>query len=388
MSNYYQTIKERLVNLLSLSSDKMSESEAIENIIEGSEFRGTKLWVLICSIFIASLGLNQNSTAVIIGAMLISPLMGPIMGMGLGFGIEDANLIRRCAKNLGIATLFSLLTSCIFFLISPLNDARSELLARTQPMIWDVLIAFFGGLAGIITTCSKNKGNILAGVAIATALMPPLCTAGYGLATLQFNFLLGAFYLFIINCVYIGFATYLGVLLMKLNKVGKIRTKHFKLWSILTLVIVVIPSIFTTVNIIHEGFTEAHIREFIHDEFGTLEETELLKYKNNKGDSIDVIEVSIIGKPLSEQEIELKQAKMGGYNLKRHLLRVVQNGEVETSEHSIRRQSVIIDGVIRTLQDQILQLHRENDSLRNANLLLKQSIGESQLSDSTTISVQ
>lgn len=361
-----QLMKRQILHLLSFSKDKIQDTEAIENIIISTEFRGTSLWVLICSVFIASLGLNMNSTAVIIGAMLISPLMGPIMGIGLGFGIEDAELIKRCAKNLAIATLFALITSCLYFFISPINDARSELLARTQPTLYDVLIAFFGGLAGIITTCSRNKGNILAGVAIATALMPPLCTAGYGLATMQWQFIFGAFYLFIINCSYIGLATYVGVLLMKLPKVGEIKKKNFKLWSLVILIIVVIPSIFTTVGIVRTDLRNARVSEFVHKEFGQLPATELIGYRFEKNDSTETIEVSLIGKALSGHELDVIRAKMNGYQLDENTdLRVVQNAEVETTEHSLQKQSILIEGVIKTLQSQIMQLQHENDSLKH-----------------------
>lgn len=361
----FSIIKRQLKYYLSIDRDKIQDTEAIENIIISTEFRGTSLWVLICSVFIASLGLNMNSTAVIIGAMLISPLMGPIMGIGLGFGIDDGGLIRRCVKNLAVATVFALVTSSIYFYISPINDARSELLARTQPSLYDVLIAFFGGLAGIITTCSRNKGNILAGVAIATALMPPLCTAGYGLATLQWRFIFGAFYLFVINCVYIGFATYLGVLLFKLRKVGELKHKNFKTWTTVVLIIIMIPSIFTTIGLVRNDIREARISEFVHEQFGNLPATELAAYRYEKSDSIESIEVSLIGRPLSDNEIELIRAKMGGYQLKNKVLHVVQNGVVESYEKSIQKQSVIVDGVIRTLQEQMLQLQRENDSLRH-----------------------
>lgn len=361
----FSIIKRQLKYYLSIDRDKIQDTEAIENIIISTEFRGTSLWVLICSVFIASLGLNMNSTAVIIGAMLISPLMGPIMGIGLGFGIDDGDLIRRCVKNLAVATVFALVTSSVYFYISPINDARSELLARTQPSLYDVLIAFFGGLAGIITTCSRNKGNILAGVAIATALMPPLCTAGYGLATMQWRFIFGAFYLFVINCVYIGFATYLGVLLFKLRKVGELNHKNFKTWTTVVLIIIMIPSIFTTIGLVRSDIRDARISEFVHEQFGNLPATELAAYRYEKSDSIESIEVSLIGRPLSDNEIELIRARMGGYQLKNKVLHVVQNGVVETYEKSIQKQSVIVDGVIRTLQQQMLQLQRENDSLRH-----------------------
>ena len=182
-SNFIDSVKRFLTHYLDMSQDREDEAASVEAIRAGVEFKGSTILILVFAIFIASLGLNTNSAAVIIGAMLISPLMGPIMGIGLGLGINDYELIKRSFRNLAVATLFSVITSTVYFWISPLNEARSELLARTSPTIYDVLIAFFGGLAGIVAMSSKQKGNVLPGVAIATALMPPLCTAGFGLAT-------------------------------------------------------------------------------------------------------------------------------------------------------------------------------------------------------------
>ena len=199
----------------SLLHEREDPAIIIDTISKGIVFRGTNLWVLIFAIFIASLGLNVNSTAVIIGAMLISPLMGPIMGLGLAIGINDLSLLRKSFYNYAVATGAALATSTLFFLLSPLNEAHSEILARTAPNIYDVLIALFGGLAGIIATSSKQKGNVITGVAIATALMPPLCTAGYGLATLRFEYFVGAFYLFIINTVFIALATFITARFLK-----------------------------------------------------------------------------------------------------------------------------------------------------------------------------
>lgn len=195
---FVDSVKKFLTHYLDMSQDREEEAASIEAIRAGVEFKGSTILILVFAIFIASLGLNTNSAAVIIGAMLISPLMGPIMGIGLGLGINDYELIKRSFRNLAVATLFSVITSTIYFWVSPLNEARSELLARTSPTIYDVLIAFFGGLAGIVAMSSKQKGNVLPGVAIATALMPPLCTAGFGLATGNFYYFFGAFYLFFI----------------------------------------------------------------------------------------------------------------------------------------------------------------------------------------------
>ena len=193
--NTTQIIKQIRV-YFNLMPDKEEEHDIIDQISSGVSFRGANLWILIFAIFIASLGLNVNSTAVIIGAMLISPLMGPIIGMGLAVGTNDLNLLKRAAKNYGVATLISVLTATLYFLLTPLSEAQSELLARTSPTLYDVLIAFCGGAAGIIALCTRGKGNVIPGVAIATALMPPLCTAGFGLATGHWLYFLGAFYLY------------------------------------------------------------------------------------------------------------------------------------------------------------------------------------------------
>ncbi|MFO7569680.1 MAG: DUF389 domain-containing protein [Smithellaceae bacterium] len=198
---------EKILQALKLGKD-IEDYDTIHATIERDLiFKGTNLWILAFAIVIASIGLNMNSTAVIIGAMLISPLMGPINGMGYSIATYNMPLFRKAAKNLSFAVAASLIASTLYFAISPVSTAHSELLARTSPTIYDVLIALFGGLAGIVAISSKSKGNVIPGVAIATALMPPLCTAGYGLATGQLNFFFGAFYLFTINTVFIAMAS-------------------------------------------------------------------------------------------------------------------------------------------------------------------------------------
>ena len=192
----FDSLRRFLRDRFDLGEDGALQDEVVDNICRGVDFRGTNLWVLIFATFVASLGLNVNSTAVIIGAMLISPLMGPIMGMGLSVGINDFDLLKRSVRNFGFMVLVSILTSTLYFVVSPLSGAQSELLARTVPTTYDVLIAFFGGLAGIVAQSRRDRtSTVIPGVAIATALMPPLCTAGYGLATLQLNYFLGASYL-------------------------------------------------------------------------------------------------------------------------------------------------------------------------------------------------
>ena len=188
----------KIAQNFSLAHEQDSPLAIHDSIVSGIIVRGTNLWILMLAIVIASVGLNINSTAVIIGAMLVSPLMGPIIGIGYGLGTYDFDLVRQAIKNFLFAVIASLIVSTLYFSVSPINEAHSELLARTSPNIYDVLIAFFGGLAGFIAIVSRQKGNVITGVAIATALMPPLCTAGYGIATNQWSFLAGALYLFTI----------------------------------------------------------------------------------------------------------------------------------------------------------------------------------------------
>jgi len=215
----FDSLRRFLRDRFDLGEDSALQDEVVDNICRGVDFRGTNLWVLIFATFVASLGLNVNSTAVIIGAMLISPLMGPIMGMGLSVGINDFDLLKRSVRNFGFMVLVSILTSTLYFVVSPLSGAQSELLARTVPTTYDVLIAFFGGLAGIVAQSRRDRtSTVIPGVAIATALMPPLCTAGYGLATLQLNYFLGAFYLFFINTVFIAIATFVVVRFLKYRR--------------------------------------------------------------------------------------------------------------------------------------------------------------------------
>src|SRR3989339_2091365 len=205
----------KTLHYLNIESE-VEDFDIIRRTMEkGIIFQGTNLWILVFAIVVASVGLNMNSTAVIIGAMLISPLMGPINGMGYSIATYNFPLLGKAVKNFSFAVIASLLASTAYFGISPISTAHSELLARTSPSIYDVMIALFGGLAGILAICSKQKGNVIPGVAIATALLPPLCTAGYGLATGQFSFFFGAIYLFTINTVFIALATLITIKFLK-----------------------------------------------------------------------------------------------------------------------------------------------------------------------------
>lgn len=265
----HKQIRDFFVRNFDVRQEKEDELETIESIRKGIEFKGTNLWVLIFATFVASLGLNTNSTAVIIGAMLISPLMGPIMGFGLGLGISDFDLIKRSFRNFATATVFSVITSTLFFLISPISEAQSELLARTQPTVYDVLIAFFGGLAGIVASSTKSKGNVIPGVAIATALMPPLCTAGFGLASGNLYYFFGAFYLYFINTVFISLATYVVVRLLKYPKkvfLNKQREKIVTRYVGVIVFFTIVPSLFLSYNLIRASYFNDRVRTFVADE--------------------------------------------------------------------------------------------------------------------------
>ena len=264
-----QYLKKELARYFNLMPVKEEEQSVIDQVKSAIVFRGTNLWILMFAILIASLGLNVNSTAVIIGAMLISPLMGPIIGMGISVGINDLDLLKQSAKNYLVATLISVVTATLYFLISPLSEAQSELLARTSPTLYDVLIAFFGGAAGVLALTTKSKGQVIPGVAIATALMPPLCTAGYGLAMGKASFFFGAFYLFFINTVFIALSTYFGVRLLGFHKhefmsAWRERRAHRLLTAVV--VVTMIPAAVMTVMIVRQSVFDHNVRRFLKNE--------------------------------------------------------------------------------------------------------------------------
>lgn len=311
-------------NKFRLDAEKEKLQTVVEAIDNGVVFRGTNLWILIFAIFVASLGLNVNSTAVIIGAMLISPLMGPIMGIGLGMGINDLVLLRKSIYNFLIATGVALTTSTIFFLLSPLNDAHSEILARTSPTIYDVLIAFFGGFAGIIATASKQKGNVIPGVAIATALMPPLCTAGYGLATLQFGFFIGAFYLFIINTVFIALATFIMVRFLHFPYKHQQNKRAEKMAQRIVWVVVLLtllPSLYFGYDMVQQNRFNKNANNFILYEAHFTNDYLLNKKIDAKSRMITLV---FGGKEIKNDEIDLLKGKLQKYGLKTASLDVKQ----------------------------------------------------------------
>lgn len=291
----------------SISDDLEPQTMAEQSIRSGVSFKGSQLLVLIFAIFIASLGLNTNSIPVIIGAMLISPLMGPIIGIGLGIGIQDFTLVKSGAKNIGMAILGSLIASAIYFLISPQYEGSSQLLARTSPSIYDVFVALFGGAAGIVSIACKNKGQVMPGVAIATSLMPPLCTAGYGLATWQMHFFLGALYLFFTNMVFILFASWIGVKLMGFKKMEYEDDRRAKRVQRIVYAIVfatVCVSAYLTVIMIQNNIFVAKASEFVEKEM-VFPNTQVLNHKEYVENGHKYIDVTLIGAALPVDSLKL-----------------------------------------------------------------------------------
>ena len=334
-----EALRSFLRSRFDLSADKASEEEVVDNIRKGVEFKGTNLWVLIFATFVASLGLNVNSTAVIIGAMLISPLMGPIMGMGLSVGINDFELLKRSLRNFGFMVLASIFTSTLYFFISPLSGAQSELLARTTPTTYDVLIAFFGGLAGIVAQSRKDRtSTVIPGVAIATALMPPLCTAGFGLATLQFKYFIGAFYLFFINTVFIAIATFIVVRFLHYSKkefVDKNREMRVRRSILLIVLVTIIPSVVIGYRIVKRSLFENDVKRYVNTVFQfpktkVIEHTDI--YRPDNGESY--VEIYLIGEPISDEMIENARLQMPQYNLRDVRLVVRQSGETDNLNFS------------------------------------------------------
>ncbi|MDD2984330.1 MAG: TIGR00341 family protein [Crocinitomicaceae bacterium] len=361
-----------IIDNFRIADEKENFETVTDNIQKGISFRGTNLWILIFAIFIASLGLNVNSTAVIIGAMLVSPLMGPIMGMGFGMAINDLSLLKKSLYSYFFAAVVGLSTSTIFFLISPINEAHSEILARTSPNIYDVLIALFGGLAGILATTSKLKGNVIPGVAIATALMPPLCTAGYGLATLQFPFFFGALYLYLINTVFIALATILTVRFLKFRykilpkKEDQTRAKRI-VWVVVLLTF--LPSVYFGYDLVQQNKFEQNANQFI--EFEAIFPNDYLLNK-----TIDAKKNSITltygGQIIEEAEIEKLRSKMPRYNLKKTTLTIQQGFSYITDNNKIDQKSNQLSIALSESEKQINAQQKIIDSLVDNSTLSQQ----------------
>lgn len=331
------------------NSDKEEEAAVILSVTRNTSFRGANLWTLVFAIIIASVGLNVNSTAVVIGAMLISPLMGPIMGVGMGMAISDFDLVRKGAKNLLISVFISVATSAIYFWLTPLHDANSELLARTTPTIWDVFIAFSGGLAGIVAATRKEKTTVIPGVAIATALMPPLCTAGFGLATGNWLFFLGAMYLFFINSLFICIGTILVARAMHFHRrvfEDEARRKKMMRYMILVVIVTVTPSIFLAYRIVQKAVFDNAATSYVHKEFNfpnTLVVNKVFDYSSKA----PKIELLLMGKVLDSVQIDTLESHLAAYNLKGTQLIVRQGLDAKQEINFAQVKASILDEVFR-----------------------------------------
>ncbi len=337
----YRSLKLRLLRRFDLRADQADVAEIDATIRSGVEFRGTNLWVLIFAILIASVGLNVNSTAVVIGAMLISPLMGPIIGLGYGAGVNDSALMRSSLFNLGLAAFISLLASTLYFWLTPLTQAHSELLARTTPSIWDVLIALFGGLAGVIGVTRRVKSNLIPGVAIATALMPPLCTAGYGLATGNLSYFLGAFYLFAINSVFIAIATLMMVRVMRLPNVNVLEDRSLlKRRTVIGLVVLLtlVPSVFLAIQLVQKEWFDANSTRFVREVLRTR--PNLLVVSQDTDFKARQLQVNVVGDRLPDAEIKVLEARLSDYGLANVSLTLAQSGQVMPDMSLIKKDLI------------------------------------------------
>ena len=377
--NYVWRIAKRFFNAL---PDKTDETAIVEQISDGVTFRGANLWVLIFAIFIACLGLNLNSTAVIIGAMLISPLMGPIIGMGLAVGRADLELLKRSLTNYGVSTVISVLTAALYFQLTPLTEAQSELLARTSPTLYDVLIALFGGAAGILALSTGGKGNVIPGVAIATALMPPLCTAGYGLAMGEWSFFFGACYLFFINTVFIALATYVGVRLLQFKPkqfVDKARLAVVNRYIAVIVVVTMLPAVYMTTQIIRQSVFENHVKQFVKQELNHPGTRILSEQADRETKTLDVV---ALGAALPNEMIEAARQRLADYQLADYQLNVIQGAQSDSlllarnnagTQQSLSGQ----DQQHLVLQtERVAQLERETADYRRLDALAREIGGE------------
>ena len=345
----------RTIRYYSFIFDEIDTESAAQRIKSSIWFRGPNAWILAFAIVLASVGLNVNSTAVIIGAMLVSPLMGPIIGAGLALGTNDVDLLKSAGKNLLVMVIISLLASTLFFILSPLSLVNpTELEARTSPTIYDVLIAFFGGMAGILENSRKERGTVLSGVAIATALMPPLCTAGYGLAHLNMHFFFGALYLFVINSVFIALATYFMVKYLEFPTVSgvseELASRRRKAISTI-LVIILVPSIWSAFSLIRSNNFERNVQNFVENNRLVGPRTYIYEYRVQGHQA----QLSLAGEPLDEDLRSSLYIKAGRYDIKQKDLVLL--------EHSFGLSQKDMDTIIEEIYDNTSTELEENQAL-------------------------
>ena len=325
----FNTVREFLKITLNLTND-VDIPAASENIRKNIPFRGPNVYILFVAIIIASVGLNVNSIPVIIGAMLISPLMGPITGLGLGLGTNDRELVLFSIKNLLVMVGISLLAATLYFILTPLEiDNPTELLARTRPTIYDVFIALFGGLAGVLETARKEKGTVLSGVAIATALMPPLCTVGYGIANLSWQYTIGALFLFSINCIFIAMAAYLMAKFLKfpVKTVEQHRTRYFIL-SYALVILLAATSIFTGYHVIRENDFTKLANRFVKKN-QNIGKTYIYDSQVNIDTKPYMLELRLAGETLNEDTKEMLLRDAENYGIMRSQIVIHEDATVQ-----------------------------------------------------------
>ncbi|AXA84638.1 DUF389 domain-containing protein [Lysobacter oculi] len=369
----FRRLMARRFNLL---SDKAPDDIIERRIREGVELQGATPWILIFAILVAAIGLNVNSTAVVIGAMLISPLMGPIMGVGHGVAVHDFGLLRRALLNLALSTVIGLVVSALYFMLTPLSEAQSELLARTSPTLWDVLIALFGGMAGIIGVTREEKSNVIPGMAIATALMPPLCTAGYGLATREWRWFGGAFYLYSINCVFIALATFIGIRLLRLPRQSFVdaRTERrvgMAMW--LVAVATLLPSIYLAVNLVKDEVYRARAGDFVREAFAFRD---AFVVDTRIDASARVIDVSLVGNPVSNENLTRIESRLAPMGLAGTRIRLHQTRSNEPLDVGALRTQLLGDVIQQgqaTLADMERKLKAAEQALHDRNAMASQA---------------
>ncbi|MDE6764323.1 MAG: DUF389 domain-containing protein [Oscillospiraceae bacterium] len=364
----YKGLRNYFHSLFDMRDNMMSYDEIDDMMREQAVIHGANMWILMLAILIASIGLNVNSTAVIIGAMLISPLMSGIMTMGYSIAVRDIQLLLKALVRFATQVAICLITSAIYFKISPLTVPSEEMIARTSPTAWDVLIALFGGLAGMIGHTRTKHSNVIPGVAIATALMPPLCTAGYGIATGQFRFFIGAFYLFLINTLFIAISTALIALVLKIpyhKSVSRKSQKKVNLAIVLIAVFTVIPSVFVGAYTVYDSVVDTSIASYLNDSF-RFENTQMVKSETNKQKKI--ISVSLVGETLSADVIKLLRSQLADYGLEEYNLHVTQNVVTETD--SSDKVTIILQE--NTISELRKQLNEQSGELSEMQLSLNE----------------
>ena len=363
---FRQSARKFMREQLSLT-DYIDVQAASENIRNSIPFRGPTVYILFTAIVIASVGLNVNSIPVIIGAMLISPLMSPIIGFGMGLGTNDTKLLLRSLKNLGIMFAISLIASTLYFLVTPLEtDNPTELLARTNPSIYDVMIAFFGGVAGILELSRKEKGTVISGVAIATALMPPLCTVGYGIAKLNWHYAGGALYLFFINCVFIALATFLVVKFLHYPlAVEKDKHTWRKIISYgLLILVVLVPSFFSAYSIVRENEFAIQARHFVKDN-KTVGGTYIFDYTTDTSVKPYTLTLRLAGEALSTDSRAKLYTEAEKHNIRHEQIIFVEDATIEVRR--LNETEIMKDWLSSTEE----QLRQRDDSIISLNAQLE-----------------